>query len=257
MLRTVESIYVIVAVVVTSIAFLFALNRLWPPHHRQSYNSVFAWQFNFLGTTYGVIISFMLFTAWTDFYAADLNTDAEANALVNLARVVGGLPVEQRDAVRALAQHYANVVLYDEWPAMSRSERLESSRTIIQQFWSTLTPSAALTPTQQVSLDHAFSELSSMTEHRRIRQLQTLQHMPGILWAILILGSILTISYACLFGAENLKLHALQVFGLSVLIALCLTAIADLSRPFQGGAHIEPYAFMRAKDSLQSYTPAH
>ena len=83
-----------------------------------------------------------------------------------------------------------------------------------------------------------------MTEHRRIRLEQVLQHLPGILWAVLLFGSVLTILYACLFGAENLTLHAIQVSGLSLLIALSLAAIADLSRPYQGAAHVEPYGFL-------------
>jgi hypothetical protein len=114
-----------------------------------------------------------------------------------------------------------------------------------------------LTTSQQVALDHALTELSSMTEHRRIRQLEAVHRLPSILWAVLVLGSILTISYACLFGAENFTLHALQVLGLALLIALSLAAIADLSRPFQGGAHIKPDAFIRARDSIQPRLSGH
>ena len=86
-------------------------------------------------------------------------------------------------------------------------------------------------------------------------QEQALQKLPGILWAVLLFGSVLTVLYACLFGAENLKLHAIQVAGLSLLIALSLAAIADLSRPYQGAAHVEPYGFLRAQETLRSAEP--
>lgn len=251
MLSTAASIFVVICVVAVSIAFLYLLNRLWPPQHRRSFNSFFGWQFNFLGTAYGVIISFMLLTAWTSFYDAEVNADAEANALVNLSRLSDGLPQPQRDAVHALAKHYADVVLGEEWPSMDGSHVSAAGRPIIEQIWSTLTSSSGLNQTQQVALDHAFTQLSSMTEHRRVRELQVKQHLPGILWSVLILGSVLTISYACLFGAESFVLHSLQVLGLALLISLCLAAIADLSRPFQGGAHVEPSGFLRAQEVLQ------
>jgi hypothetical protein len=245
------SLYVVISIVFSSLAFLFMLNRVWPPQKRRNHNSVFAWQFNFLGTAYGVIISFMLFTAWTDFAAADLNTDAEANALVNLSRIANALPNETKVAVQSLTRRYSEVMLTEEWPAMAQHNVSQDSHEVIQQLWATLTHTQELSPTQQVSLDHSLTELSNLTEHRRIRQLQMRQQLPIMLWVILVFGSVLTISYACLFGAESLVVHALQVFGLSLLIAVCLVAIADLSRPYQGASHIKPYAFMRASQTLQ------
>ncbi|HVW77482.1 MAG TPA: hypothetical protein VHB45_07705 [Alloacidobacterium sp.] len=251
MLSTAASFFVVICVVAVSIAFLYLLNRLWPPRHRRSFNSFFGWQFNFLGTACGVIISFMLLTAWTSFYDAEVNADAEAIALVNLSRLSDGLPPSQRDAVHALAGRYVDVVLNEEWPSMDAGHVSPAGRPVIEQTWKTLTSSGGLNESQRVVLDHAITQLSSMTEHRRVRELQVKQHLPGILWAVLILGSVLTISYACLFGAESFALHSLQVLGLALLISLCLTAIADLSRPFQGGAHVEPSGFLRAREVLQ------
>lgn len=255
MLQASESAFVVIAVVVTSLAFLFVLDRLWPSRHRRNYNEVFAWQVNFLGMTYGVIISFMLFAAWTSFSNAISNADGEANAVINLCRVADTLPHPQRETVQDLTRSYVKVMLDEEWPAMERNELSRKSHEIVQQLWLVLSHTPVSTEAQQVGLDHAFAELSSMTEHRRIRQEQVLQRLPGILWAVLLFGSVLTILYACLFGAENLRLHAVQVSGLSLLIALSLAAIADLSRPYQGAAHVEAYGFVRAQETLRSPGP--
>jgi Protein of unknown function (DUF4239) len=255
LLQASESAFVVAAVVAASLAFLFVLDHLWPSAHRRNYNAVFAWQVNFLGMTYGVIISFMLFAAWTNFSDAITNANGEANAVVGLSRVADTLPAPQRDAVQRLARHYVEIMLFEEWPAMTRNELSPQSREIVRQFWEVLTHTPVMSQAQQVGLDHAFVELSNLTERRRIRQEQVLQHLPGILWAVLLFGSVLTILYACLFGAENLKLHAIQVTGLSLLIALSLAAIADLSRPYQGAAHVEPYGFLRAHETLTAETP--
>lgn len=252
MLQAAESAFVVIAVIVTSLAFLFVLDRCWPSHHRRKHNEAFAWQVNFLGVTYGVIISFMLFAAWTDFSNAITNANGEANAAINLSRVADTLPEQQRDDVQALVRQYVDVMLVDEWPAMDHNELSPKSHEIVRQLWLVLTHTPSSGPAQQVGLDHALIELSSMTEHRRIRQEQALQHLPGILWSVLLFGSVLTILYACLFGAESLPLHAIQVSGLSLLIALSLAAIADLSRPYQGAAHVEPYGFVRAQQTLDS-----
>jgi len=251
-LQASESAFVVISVIAVSLGFLFLLDHCWPSHHRRKHNESFAWQVNFLGMTYGVIISFMLFAAWTSFSSAITNANAEANAAINLSRVADTLPTLQRDQVRTLVRQYIEVILYDEWPAMNRNELSPESHEIVRQLWSALAHTAIANDTQQVGLDHAYTELSSMTEHRRIRQEQARQHLPGILWAVLLFGSVITVSYACLFGAENLTLHAIQVSGLSLLIALSLAAIADLSRPYQGAAHVEPYGFIRAQQTLKA-----
>ena len=252
MLEATESAFVIIAVMATSLAFLFVLDRFWPSHHRRKHNDVFAWQVNFLGMTYGVIISFMLFAAWTNFSDAISNANGEANAAINLTRLADTLPEQQRIELRALVRDYVEIMLYDEWPAMRHNELSPKSHEIVRKMWSVLSHTPVVNDAQQVGLDHAFIELTSMTEHRRIRQEQALEHLPGILWAVLLFGSVLTVLYACLFGAENLKLHAIQVSGLAMLIALSLAAIADLSRPYQGAAHVEPYGFVRAQQTLKS-----
>ena len=56
-----------------------------------AHNDLIGWQLSVLGTTYAVIVGFMLYTVWINFGAADLNADAEANSLVNVYRLSYGL----------------------------------------------------------------------------------------------------------------------------------------------------------------------
>ena len=61
----------------------------------------------------------MLYTVWTDYTAADLNVDFEANALVNVYRLAEGLPDPQQGQLQGLARSYADVAINDDWPQMS------------------------------------------------------------------------------------------------------------------------------------------
>jgi hypothetical protein len=107
-----------------------------------------------------------------------------------------------------------------------------------------------VTFSEQTSMNLALVELSSMTEHRRVRQLESGSKLPQILWIVLIVGGILTILSACLFGTDNPRLQALQVFSLSLMLSLGLVAIADIDRPFQGVIHVVPQAFAHARDTF-------
>ena len=92
-----------------------------------------------------------------------------------------------------------------------------------------------------------------MTEHRRMRELQSGTKLPPILWMVLIVGGIITTLSSCLFGTENFKLHCVQVISLTLLLSLALVAIADIDRPFQGAVHVNPIGFERARSTFAQF----
>lgn len=256
MLSFIESGFICALIVAASLAFLLILDWIWPRTSRREHNDIIGWQVTVVGTIYAVIIGFMLITVWTDFQAAQTNTDAEANALVNIGRLAGGLPQQQRDAIQATAMRYAVSMVTDEWPAMARGEISPKSQLLTARLWSEIIQQGSTPDLQdRVILDHAFTELAVLTTHRRVRQLESETSLPGILWAVLVSGAIITIASCCLFGAKSRTLHLLQVLALSTLVALSLMAIAQIDRPFQGGVHVEPHAFLRAQEALRAAAP--
>ena len=246
MLNTFESIIIMVCTVSGSVVFLLLLQRFWTSEQRRPHNDLIGWHVSVLGTTYAVIIGFMLFAVWTNFETAEADSEAEANCLVNLVRCSRGLPSSQREQVRVLASEYVSIMLKDEWPAMSRGQLSPASHRVIQQLWTTITSTETHNAPEQISLDHTFTELSSMTEHRRRRELQVDSYLPDVLWLVLIVGAVVTLISACLFGTVDLKLHLVQVIMLSLLLSAVLVAIADINRPFQGTVHVTPVGFERA-----------
>src|SRR3984893_7607854 len=96
MLGLTLNILVLALTITASMLFMAALNRIWPQEKRQVHNDLIGWQLNIIGTTYAVILGFMLYTVWTDFVAANLNVDLEASALRNVYRLAEVLPDNQR-----------------------------------------------------------------------------------------------------------------------------------------------------------------
>jgi Protein of unknown function (DUF4239) len=252
MLDTAQSAIIVVLTVAASLLFMWTLNRLWPWNKRHAHNDLIGWQLSILGTTYAVILGFMLFTVWTDFGAAELNADNEANALTNVYSLSAGLPDESRGQMQMLARYYANTVLNKDWPAMAADFRPDASEKVNQDMWKTLMSIKTTSPAELLAEDHSISELSEMTEHRRIRVLQSAFRLPTVLWCVLIIGGAVTIASASMFGSANTLLHTLQVFAFSLLIALVLVAVADIDRPFEGSVHVRDLAFRRALDSMKN-----
>jgi magnesium-transporting ATPase (P-type) len=251
MLTLTQNIVILISMIAGSMLFMAALNRVWPREKRQVHNDLIGWQLNIIGTTYAVILGFMLYTVWTEFGSANLNVDLEASALRNVYRLAEGLPEQQRRQLQSQARAYAQAVIDRDWPEMARAEIPEESHNINQAMWKTLMSVKAASPTEVVAEDHAISELSSLTVYRRTRLLQSRYQLPTIFWGVLLIGGFLTIASASMFGTANARLHALQVFAFTLLITLVLLAIADVNLPFRGWVHVDNYAFVRAQENMK------
>ena len=248
MQTSLEDILVISVSIAVSIGLLYLLHRLWRPSSRSGHNDVIGTNVGVIGTTYAVLIAFMLSNVWTDFRAAENNAEQESNCLVNLFRIANTLPEPQRSRMQQMARGYASDAVNVEWKEMGNDK--DMSRGITQPFWDALNQIQPHTAAEQVGLEQAFGELREMTEHRRIRALQSRSHLPPLLWAVLIVGALVTIVSSCLFGIENFKLHMVQVSFLAFLLALVLVAIADIDSPFKGPIQVSPDGFSYAVQTI-------
>jgi hypothetical protein len=252
MLSLTQNIVILIVTMVAAMLFMVLLNRLWPREQRHAHNDLIGWQLGILGTTYAVILGFMLYTVWTTFGAAELNVDLEANAVRNVYRLAEGLPEPQRTRLQSLSRSYADAVIDRDWSEMARDQIPELSHQINQDMWKTLMSVKAASPTEIVAEDHALSELSALTEHRRTRLLQSAYQLPTIFWCVLLVGGLLTVTSTSMFGSANAGLHTLQVFSFTLLITLVLLAIADVNLPFRGWVHVSNYAFVRAQENMKN-----
>jgi hypothetical protein len=248
-----QNLLVVAGAVLLSLLFMVGVNRLWPWDKRSNYNDLIGSQLSILGTTYAVMLGFMLFAVWSAYREADLNVGLEANALVDIYHLAEGLPEPQHAQLQDSARSYADAVLNRDWPQMATSEEPKQSREIDAEMWKIATSVWPKSQAEQTSQDHVLSELSALTEHRFTRVLQNTTQLPKVLWCVLLVGGVLTIVSACMFGSQNRKLQALQVFSLALLVSLSLVAIADIHRPFHGVIRVRDSAFQRARQSLQDF----
>src|SRR5215471_12582052 len=114
-----QNFLAVMAAVIASLLLVWILNRTWRPEKRRIYNDLIGWQISILGTTYAVILGFMLYTVWTSYREADLNVDLEANAVVDIYRLAEGLPEPQRTQLQTLARAYVATAIEQEWPRMA------------------------------------------------------------------------------------------------------------------------------------------
>ena len=250
MLSYVQSSFFVISAMVMSVVIVAILNHAWPISQRKLVNDVTGWQLGILGTTYGVILGFMLFTVWNDFRDAEVNANREASSLLAVSRIGAGLPSPERETIHELGLKYAQATINEDWPAMQMQQDSKASERVAGDMWRAL---AELKPegTGSGSADHLENVLKDRSERRNLREQEFQDRLPGILWLLLMAGAGATVGSSCLLGNDNKWLHYCQVLALTFVVAVTLAAIAGLARPFEGAVSVTPVAFERALALMQ------
>jgi hypothetical protein len=251
MLNYAQSGVLVVVAMLVSVFMVLVLNWVWPISNRKLINDVTGWQLGILGTTYGVILGFMLYTVWIDFRAADINAAREASSLLTVTRIASALPVEAREQFRTLGMKYADAVVHQEWPAMQNQQESHAGEMIEADMWKLLAAVKADASSAN-SVDHLTQALSDLSERRSLREEQLRVRLPIVLWILLLAGGGATVGSSCVLGNDNKWLHYCQVLALTFVVAVTLSAIADLARPFEGAVSVSPIAFERVQTIMQS-----
>jgi Protein of unknown function (DUF4239) len=251
MLSLFENGLMVGVVVGLSVVLFVVLDKVWAWDKRHQHNDVTGWQLGILGTTYAVILGFMLYAVWTEFDTATQNVELEANGLVNVYRLADGLPDATRDEVQKLARSYASMAIEKEWPAMERGLVPNDTGDVGWKLVKVLIAAPGATRSENLAQDHAITEVDAVSNYRRTRLLESTTSLPAVLWFVLVVGGILTIVSSCMFGSQNRFLHGLQVVFFSLLVGLVLLAIADINQPFRGSVHVGNDAFVRALELMK------
>ena len=247
-----SNILIIVGCVAAATVFLFLVTRASAAHSRKESNDFTGAVVAVIGTTYAVILAFTLAGVWAMFQQAQNNEEQEANALVNVYRIASQLNEPSAKTIQELCVRYADNALLQEWPAMEKGQMPLEGGQIVNQLWAAAGSIAARAQPDAIAAYQLMEELRGLTQYRRVRAMQVREALPGILWAVLIAGGIITVASACFFGVPNFRFHLLQVLVLSFLISLVLVAIADIDQPYQGAVRVAPQGFQFAAGTLRN-----
>ena len=234
-------------------ASIFLVNRLWPMEMRKPCNEVIGWQLTVLGTTYAVILGFMIYNVWTEFRTTSVDVSNEATAVLEVFRTADILPQSATAQAQELARDYAQQAIQIEWPNMAtyRSSRLpKDGMTSISALWDVVREAKMQSPAN-TGFDQFTGALITLEKERNTREEQYRSHMPFGLWILLLAGGVLVIGSSCFLGHDKGWLHYTQVLALTFTILVTLAAIADIDHPFAGSVSVSPVAFRDALEKME------
>ena len=247
------ALYVILTVfvpVLVAVAGLVLVQRLVPPERREGQNDVAGFIYAVLGVAYAVLLAFVVIAVWQDYETAKTNVDSEAHELAGVYFLASRLPEPQRTRIQDLARTYARVVVKEEWPMMERGQAIPRADSLVRRLRSEISEFDPHTKGEQVLYERGLTQLHDATDARRSRLLEVREGIPSLLWVVLVVGGVITVSFTYLFGLKSNVAHALMVAALTLLICAILFTIGEFDYPFSGVVEIQPEAF---REVLRSF----
>src|SRR5215212_8147250 len=247
----VYGVLVVCGACLAALVGLMLVQRLVPATIRKEYNDVAGFVYAVLGVTYAVLLALVVIAVWEDFGRARVTVETEANALAEIFWLAHELPEPEGRELQELCRSYAEEVVNVGWPLMAqgrtpsleRSQETSRAWVLIDDIRATLQEVEPRTVAGQERYAEGLDQVQRLADARRMRLVVAEEGLPTVLWVVLIVGGIVVVGFAYLFGLENTGAHALMVVALAGVIALVLFTIAALDHPFSGGARIGTGAF--------------
>ena len=240
----VYGILTVCVVALVAVAGLVAVQRLVPAARRQEHNDVAGFIYAVVGVIYAVLLALMVIAVWEEHEAAKATVREEANELADVFWLAHRLPEPEGPRLQELARSYASVVAEEEWPRMARGDGSSPEAwALMDEMRLGMQNVEVDTLSEQVLFERGLERIDALADARRARMVEAEEGIPAVLWAVLVFGGVITVSFTYLFGLKNTWSHRLMVAAVAGLIALVLFTVGSLEHPFSGGTRVGPEAF--------------
>jgi Na+/proline symporter len=219
-----------------------------------SNNEVAGFKFATVGVLYAVLLAFAIIVVWEKFSSAEGIVAQEAGAAETIFRLSHGIDDEMGAELRDALGKYLAIAVAIDWPAMNRGtmgEQTRPARQALDNVYSSLLKVVGMQHVSAVLVSEIMRQLDIIAQARRARLIASEGTVPGVIWALLFGGAVLTIAFTFFFGTRSLSAQTVMTGILSILIFSELLAIVAIDRPFSGAVKVEPHSLTNI---LELYT---
>lgn len=209
-----------------------------------SFNDVAGNCFQVVGTFYAVLLGLIVVDAMSSMSDLRVTVDREANAVCDTYIISRGLPEQDRIRVQGLCTRYVDLVLQEEWPAMREGKVSRDSILCVSEMWDAILD---IKPTNDAENDvrqMCLSNMSELGDNRRARLIASQHGVDPEIWAVLIIGAILTIAFSYFLCLPSLAAQVLMTIVISTTLSLNVYLVYLYGYPLSGPYSIFPEGFM-------------
>jgi Protein of unknown function (DUF4239) len=192
---------------------------------------------------YGLAVALIAVSVFQTYSDVSKIVSQEATALAALYRDVSSYPEPIRLQMQGELRDYVHYVITEAWPLQQHGQIPSGGVELMNRFQSTLISFEPATEGQKLLHGEALRAYNNMIQARRLRLDAVGTSLPGVMWAVIIVGAIIGLSATFFFKVEDPRLHGILVTLLAAFMGLVIFMILALDEPFRGdlGISSQPY----------------
>jgi hypothetical protein len=199
---------------------------------------------------YGLTVALIAVSVWEKYSEASSVASQEASALAVLYRDAGGYPLPVRTQMQDALRDYVKYIIEVAWPEQKKGHAPGGGVDRVTQFERLLVGFEPTTEGQRILHAETLQAYDRMIEARRLRLDAVETRLPGILWAVTLVGAALALIASYFFRVGDQRLQLTMVNLLATFMALVIFVILALDRPFQGDMGIGSQTYQLIYDQL-------
>jgi len=199
---------------------------------------------------YALAVALIAVSVWQTYTDVARIISEEATSVGVLYRNVSSYPEPPRSRLQQNLRDYLDYVIHQAWPLQRRGQVPNGGVEKLNDFQKGLASFEPATEGQKLLHGETLRAYNQMIEARRLRLDAVVSGLPGVLWWVIIVGAIVSLSSTFFFQVEDARLQRIQVILLAIFIGLLIFMIFALDRPFRGELGVRPDPYQLIYDQL-------
>ena len=192
---------------------------------------------------YGLALALIAVNVWQNYNDAARTVTQEATAISALYRDVSTYPEPVRSQLQKDLREYVQYIIEQAWPQQQKGKIPGGGVDYMDRFQAALTAFEPASEGQKLLHAETLRAYNHTIETRRLRLDAVLTSLPTVLWWVIVLGALVSLSSTFFFHIKDQMLERIQVGLLATFVGLVIFMVFALDRPFRGdlGLGSDPY----------------
>jgi len=192
---------------------------------------------------YGLALALIAVNVWQTHNDVARTVSVEAISFATLYRDVSAYPEPIRGRLQEQIRGYIDQVIHGAWPLMREGQVPTEGVAWMDRVEADLVSFEPATEGQKILHAETLAAFNRANQARRMRVDAISTGLPGVMWVVIVVGAVISISACYFFRVEDVRLHCILVVLLAVLIGLVICMTVSMNHPFRGdlGLSAEPY----------------
>jgi len=201
---------------------------------------------------YGLAVALLAVAVWENNAEVTKIVSAEAASIAATYRDADGYPEPTRSRLRSELKSYTEYIIHEAWPQQRRGQIPLGGVATMDRFQKELRAFEPATEGQRALHMETLRGFDALIHARRLRLDSISSGLPRPMWAVVVVGALVTIVSAFFFDIGNARLHRLMLAMLAGVLGLLIFLIAFYDSPYRGSQGITPEPYELIHDQLMT-----